>query len=204
MPDELSLRGIVSMLGQIPIVGEVHAAQNAEACSALIDAGRFDTAIASARVDQAILGVLAAAATRDGVKVLLTVRRDERSAARMSVVPAAGYLIEPELTAATLHRALLDVARAGAVSVSPSLLRGLLAVHHRAEKTQRAPRLSDREREVLSLLATGASNQQIATALGISIHGAKRHVANLLAKLNCANRAAAVSAAIRAGLIVQS
>lgn len=59
--------------------------------------------------------------------------------------------------------------------------------------------LTPRERQILSLLADGQSNKQIARRLGISDHGVKRHIANMLAKLNCPNRTQAVSVATRAG-----
>jgi LuxR family maltose regulon positive regulatory protein len=55
--------------------------------------------------------------------------------------------------------------------------------------------LSEREREVLSLLATGTSNQQIAERLVISLNTAKRHVKNILAKLAVTNRTQAVARA---------
>lgn len=55
--------------------------------------------------------------------------------------------------------------------------------------------LSGREQEVLSLLVTGASNQQIADHLVISLNTAKRHVKNILAKLDVANRTQAVARA---------
>lgn len=55
--------------------------------------------------------------------------------------------------------------------------------------------LSKREQEVLALLAAGASNQQIADALVISLHTAKRHVKNILAKLDASNRTGAVARA---------
>ena len=53
----------------------------------------------------------------------------------------------------------------------------------------------EREREVLRHVAQGASNQEIAAALGISIHTVARHVSNLLEKLDCKSR---VEAAVRA------
>ena len=53
--------------------------------------------------------------------------------------------------------------------------------------------LSERERQVLSLLATGASNQQIADHLVISLNTAKRHVKHILAKLDAPNRLGAVA-----------
>ena len=56
-------------------------------------------------------------------------------------------------------------------------------------------------RQALVLLAKGMSNKQIARRLNISEHGAKRHVANVLAKLNCPNRTLAVALALRHGLV---
>src|SRR5438445_9416416 len=55
--------------------------------------------------------------------------------------------------------------------------------------------LSTRELEVLSLLATGSSNQQIAEHLVISLNTAKRHVKHILAKLAVTNRTQAVARA---------
>lgn len=55
--------------------------------------------------------------------------------------------------------------------------------------------LSEREREVLSLVADGASNEAIAQHLYISLHTAKKHVANILGKLGVSNRTEAVAKA---------
>jgi LuxR family maltose regulon positive regulatory protein len=60
--------------------------------------------------------------------------------------------------------------------------------------------LSAREVEVLHLLASGASNQEIAETLVLSIHTVKRHVANVLAKLNVASRTQAAARARELGL----
>ena len=61
--------------------------------------------------------------------------------------------------------------------------------------------LTPREREVLQTLAVGLGNREIAARLGISEHTAKFHVSQILAKLNAATRAEAVSIAIRRGLV---
>lgn len=63
--------------------------------------------------------------------------------------------------------------------------------------------LTPRERQALKLLADGLSNKQIARRLGISEHGAKRHVGNVLAKLNCPNRTVAVTVALNHGLLAE-
>jgi DNA-binding NarL/FixJ family response regulator len=81
-----------------------------------------------------------------------------------------------------------------------------LAVVHPDHAGSLAARPSDdpltpREREVLHLLAAGLGNKEIATRLVISDHTAKFHVSQILAKLNAASRAEAVSIAMRRGLV---
>jgi DNA-binding CsgD family transcriptional regulator len=61
--------------------------------------------------------------------------------------------------------------------------------------------LTPREREVLALLAEGASNKAIARQLGISTHTAKFHVGSLLDKLDATGRTDAVAHAARIGVI---
>ncbi|MEH2589459.1 response regulator transcription factor [Bradyrhizobium sp. AZCC 1721] len=61
--------------------------------------------------------------------------------------------------------------------------------------------LTPRERDVLVLMAEGASNKAIARQLGISVHTAKFHVASLLAKLDATGRTDAVTHAARLGVI---
>ncbi len=62
--------------------------------------------------------------------------------------------------------------------------------------------LTPREREVLALLAEGASNKAIARALAVSVHTAKFHVASLTEKLGARGRLEAIAIAIRAGLVM--
>ena len=60
--------------------------------------------------------------------------------------------------------------------------------------------LTNRERQVIKLVAEGHSNRIIGEKLDISTHTAKFHVNNLLQKLNVENRAALAAQAVRAGL----
>jgi DNA-binding CsgD family transcriptional regulator len=61
--------------------------------------------------------------------------------------------------------------------------------------------LTQRERDVLALMAEGASNKTIARQLGISVHTAKFHVGSLLQKLDATGRTDAVAHAARRGVI---
>ena len=61
--------------------------------------------------------------------------------------------------------------------------------------------ISDREREILRLVATGSSNQQIADQLNISIHTVKVHLRNIFGKIGAVSRTEATIYAIRNGLV---
>ena len=71
---------------------------------------------------------------------------------------------------------------------------------HGSSPSPLSVRLSSREQAMLQL-ADGATNRIIADELGLSVHGVKHHVANLLKQLNCANWTEAASTAMRRGLV---
>jgi two-component system NarL family response regulator len=94
----------------------------------------------------------------------------------------------------------------------PKLIDAIKAVHagYRAIPPEIAAQLAERiaysdltprEREILSLIAKGFLNKEIAGSLSISEGTVRVHVSNVLLKLNCADRAQAVSEAIRRGVI---
>jgi DNA-binding CsgD family transcriptional regulator len=87
--------------------------------------------------------------------------------------------------------------------VTPALLRALTAdrTMARGPASDGAPP-TPREREVLQLLAAGASNKMIAHRLGISVATAKFHVAALLMKLGARTRSDAVAIGVRRGLLM--
>src|SRR5438034_11639110 len=61
--------------------------------------------------------------------------------------------------------------------------------------------ISEREREILRLVATGATNQQIAHQLNISINTVKVHLRNIFGKIGVASRTEATVFAVRSGLV---
>jgi DNA-binding NarL/FixJ family response regulator len=79
--------------------------------------------------------------------------------------------------------------------------RALLIAEEDASRQRSSGPLTEREQEVLSLLAQGLANKQIAIQLGISEHTVKFHISSIYTKLNATNRAEAIRAGLRGGWI---
>ena len=94
-------------------------------------------------------------------------------------------------------------AAAGESVISPEMLARLLPRLHRREPAPRDT-LTEREREVLQLLAEGLSNAAIAERLFVSVHTVRNHVANLSTKLGAHSKLEALSIAVREGLLPRS
>jgi DNA-binding NarL/FixJ family response regulator len=75
-------------------------------------------------------------------------------------------------------------------------------VPHLGSEMDGVEELTERESEILELLAEGIGNKEIARRLGISEHTAKFHISSILGKLSVSNRTEAVARAIRQGLII--
>ena len=109
---------------------------------------------------------------------------------------AIGYLLK-DTDAEGLHQAIRGAAEGG-VHLSPEAAAHLMR-EVRAPENPEA--LSDRETEVLRLLARGKANKQIASELYIEEHTVKAHVSSILMKLGVQSRTQAALYAVRAGLV---
>ncbi|TDH59630.1 DNA-binding response regulator [Dankookia rubra] len=156
-------------------------------------------ALAGVRVvgDPAMADVLVADALppdREGPPVLILA---EGSAAVAALKAGARAVLSPDAPPAQLEATLTAVARGLAV-LPPAALATLAG----REALPVEAGLTRREREVLDLLAAGASNKVIARRLNLSFHTAKAHVASVLQKLGAGSRADAVARGARAGLVL--
>lgn len=124
--------------------------------------------------------------------ILLTTYDDEEDVYRGLEAGAAGYLLK-DAAPAELVESVRKVF-AGRKAISPQVAERLAG-----RVTSRE--LSDREREVLVLVAEGRSNKQIAKALGIADGTVKVHVASIMEKLGAQGRSEAVAVAVRRGLV---
>ena len=122
--------------------------------------------------------------------------RAERSLVFAAIRAGASGFLRKEISPQGLVRALRGAAR-GEAPLSRDLVSLVIdAVHdlgRDARSRDRASVLSTREREVLGLVAGGARNRQIAAALAISEFTVKRHVQNILHKLDLPTRQAAAA-----------
>jgi two-component system NarL family response regulator len=139
------------------------------------------------------------------VKVaILTVSEEDDDLFAAVRAGATGYLLK-EVSIEELPDAVRAVAR-GHSLISPSMASRLLgefnALSRRVEEQSgNAPRLSDRELEVLQLVARGLSNKEIATELVIAENTVKNHVRNILEKLQLRSRMEAAMYAVREKLV---
>lgn len=136
--------------------------------------------------------------------IIVTVSEDDQDLFEAVKSGAEGYLLkgmsEEELGST------LEKISTGQAALSPALAVKILDEFARMarEETGKPPRpedeLTDREREVLRLVADGATNREIGSQLYISENTVSFHMKNILAKLHLKNRAQAAAFAIRAGL----
>jgi DNA-binding NarL/FixJ family response regulator len=115
---------------------------------------------------------------------------------------AAGYLTKGATSQELL--ATVRAALGGERRVQASLAADLLSQDAQGDTPVGAPQLSERELEVLQLMAAGQSNAGIAYALSVSLNTAKTHVQHLLRKLDAVDRASAVARAAALGLLSET
>ncbi|MFF5728031.1 response regulator [[Kitasatospora] papulosa] len=147
----------------------------------------------------------------DGIEALRRLRELENPARvlivtsfteQRTVVPAlragaSGYVykdVDPDALAGAIRSV-----HAGHVLLQPEVAGALLAQEDTGNGTGRGSTLTEREREVLGLIADGRSNREIARALVLSEKTVKTHVSNILMKLDLSDRTQAALWAVRHG-----
>jgi two-component system response regulator NreC len=138
----------------------------------------------------------------DAAIVALTIHEDEEYFFKMLESGASGYV--PKRAAPEELLTAIRAAANGQVYLYPSLAKLLVRDFldgGRATGQQTTSDLTDREQEVLTYLAEGASNEEIAASLVISPKTVARHRENIMRKLNLHSRAELVRYAIRKGII---
>ena len=135
-----------------------------------------------------------------GVKILiLSMEDDPRYVREAFAAGASGYVLK-EAVDAEVVTAIREVAGGGRY-VHPELGARLISADADAAREAEEDPLSEREHEVLRLLALGFTNQEIAKQLFISVRTAETHRAHVMQKLRLASRAELVRYALAHGLL---
>lgn len=124
----------------------------------------------------------------------------EATAARLRLGDTLRRLGREESARANFETALATAGRIGAARLAERASDALAATNARDDRRHTAG-LSSRELDVLALVVQGVSNQEIGERLCISAFTVKRHIANILTKLNLPTRTAAAAFAVREGLV---
>ena len=128
--------------------------------------------------------------------LVLTSLLDAAEVRRAMAAGASGFLLK-NASPQELVNIILSAARGQRV-MAPEVTDALIADQRESHPGEE---LTGRERELLALMATGLSNQEIATRLSIAMPTVKFHVTNILAKLHADNRTEAVLVALKHKLV---
>lgn len=189
------LRMLLDGRESVTVVGE---AATGEEAVALAERLHPDVVLCDLRLGPGMDGIATTTALRALVPApaVLIVTTFDRDVDILDAIAAgaAGYLLKdaaPEVIADGIHRAA-----AGETVLAPGLASRVL---HRMRNPP--PRLTEREVDVMRLLATGASNREIARRLFVTEATVKSHLAHIFTKLDVDSRARAIHVARQTGLI---
>jgi DNA-binding NarL/FixJ family response regulator len=200
-PFRAGLRALLESAGDLQVVGE---AEDGEAAVGSVVAAQPDVVL----MDVNMPGLDGVAATRRITDVaphvavlVLTMHDDDETVFAAVRAGARGYVLKGA-GRAELLRAVRAVASGEAI-FGPAVARRLVAFFDRPAPLPDPaafPELTDREREILDLVARGKSNAEITAELVLSPKTVRNHVSNVFAKLQVRDRAEAIVRAREAGL----
>jgi DNA-binding NarL/FixJ family response regulator len=196
--------GLVAMLQpseEVEVVGE---AGGGRELLTLVDSHRPDVVLVDIRMPD-MDGLEAVRQIRvrfpETKALMLTVHDEEAYVTEAVRAGATGYLLKT-VSGEELIKGILTVAE-GKAMLHPAVTRKLIDEFSDLARGEGRdePQLSQREQEVLQLLAYGKANKEIARELGIGAQTVKTHVSHIFAKLGAADRTGAVALALRKGLV---
>ena len=189
------LRSVIDAPDHIAVVGE---ASSGEEALAVVDELEPDVVMCDLRLGEGIDGIevtkrLNARSTKPAVLILTTFDNDAEIVAALNA-GAAGYLLK-DINPEDISTAIEKASR-GETYLPPEISSKVVAAMRNP-----GPKLTRRERDVVKLLATGASNAQIAQELFVTEATVKSHLVNVFTKLGVDSRSRAIRVAEDQGLV---
>ncbi len=197
------LRSLLSLAHDIEVVAE--AADGREALT-VIPQATPDVVLLDMQMPKLDgLGVLSELGVRGWLPptLILTTFDDHELVLRGIRLGARGFLLK-DVTLDQLTEAIRMLAGGGTLinpAVTERIVQGIARVAPEFESDQRPDPLTDRERQVLRMIASGYSNREIADALCVAEGTVKNHISKILAKLGVRDRTRAVLKGIELGFI---
>ena len=205
---ELVRAGFAAVLGTQPDLEVVGEASTGRAAVDMVRAHRPDVVLMDIRMPDldgiaATAEILRDPQAHTRVLILTTFDLDEYVLAALRA-GASGFLLK-DSPRESLYAAVRTIA-AGDALLAPSVTRRLIERHLQlvqpsTELVARLVRMTEREREVLTLVARGLSNAEIATALHLGEATVRTHIGHVFAKAGARDRAQAVVFAYESGLV---
>lgn len=202
---EMVRRGLVATLADVARWTVVAQADNGRAAAELVATHQPDIAILDLSMPE-LNGLDATrrilAARPETCVLILTAHESEQLVREVLAAGARGYVLKSDAGRILVRavEALLEGQTFFTSKVARLVLEGYLRGGG-AETQQTAQTLSAREREIVQLLAEGASNKDVARALGISVKTAETHRSNIMRKMQFASLSDLVKYAVRNKII---
>jgi DNA-binding NarL/FixJ family response regulator len=193
------MRGRLDRMGDIAVVGEASDGDEAVRLSRELEPHvvLMDIKMPGLNGIEATREILRAN-PRVGV-LMLTMFEDDDSVFAAMRAGARGYLLKDSGGEGVVHA--IRAVTSGEAVFGPGVAERIIGFFSVPRPAQRAfPELTEREEEILVLVAQGKSNQEIAAQLFVSVKTVRNHVSNILLKLQVADRAQAVIRARDAGI----
>lgn len=197
------VRSLLELSSDIEIVGE--AADGAEAIRMLPEINPDVMLLDMRMPGMSGIDLLQTLAKQDAVPptIILTTFDDDELVLAGIKAGARGYLLK-DVSLEDLVGAVKTVAEGGSIvkpAVTQRLLKGLENLQNDFSSLDRPDPLTERETEILRLMAGGYSNKEIANSLGVAEGTIKNHVSNILSKMGVRDRTRAVLKAFEMGNI---
>lgn len=197
------VRSLLELSDAVTVIGE---ASDGEQAIAAIPKASPDVVLLDMRMPvKSGLDVLNELAHRNQLPptIILTTFDDDQLVIAGLKAGARGYLLK-DVSLEQLVHAIKTVASGGSLvkpAVTERLMQGLTHLETKFASLEQPDPLTDRETEILRLMASGFSNKEVARSLDVAEGTVKNHVSNILSKLGVRDRTRAVLKALELGLV---